>query len=776
MDNRDTKAEYDWDGYYRNLAETLRRQNSKLLDELADTDRRIEQLQSTNFLKGVRKLKKLLGRGEVPAGEQVPAAGQNPAEAPTPGAAAPQVPKDLTPYARAVRDLRCPETVYVREKEQALSELPPERAIFRVMKAEELPALYAFLAGEAQQAPDAADWEYAVITAADGFLSRYALRALDAFLREREEAQLLYGDEACVPFGCAEGEAPEAAFSPWLKSEWAPETFRNTFYFGSLAVLRRDLLQELTLHAEGDGLAMLYDLCLQAAHLLRTDGRPEENPKIGHVKELLFYRFAASDGEADAWMPGCGAAYAALRERALRAEGREGHLACGQDRDLLQVSYDLPADTKVSAVILSKDHPGVLKTCVQSLAERADGPALQILVIDNGSNASNRKLNEQLAAEYGFAYFYEPMEFNFSALCNIGYRHAEGDLILFLNDDTELLQKDALRRMAGLALQEDIGAVGAKLLYAGTDRIQHAGVTILRNGPSHKLTGFGDDRCYYHGMNRLDRNTLAVTAACMMVSRRSLERAGAAADGSFPFDESFRVAYNDVELCLRLDRAGLQNVQCNEAILAHYESLTRGVDAVDDAKWERLAGEGERLWNLYPAYRRHDPYYHSELADHALGYYPQRALPWEDLTVCAQVRKVSPADPVLKRSGSGRLRFHVDAAGWTHAPFPGAEDSCYVSGWAFFRGRGYAERSCAVLFRSEAGELYAATAVRQLREDLAGAFPREREIAADGFFLRISAAALPAGSYEIGLSVEEKASGLRSIAWQKDVRLEVPVR
>ena len=81
-----------------------------------------------------------------------------------------------------------------------------------------------------------------------------------------------------------------------------------------------------------------------------------------------------------------------------------------------------------------------------------------------------------------------------------------------------------------------------------------------------------------------------------------------------------------------------------------------------------------------------------------------------------------------------------------------------------------------MLFRSEAGELYAATAVRQLREDLAGAFPREREIAADGFFLRISAAALPAGSYEIGLSVEEKASGLRSIAWQKDVRLEVPAR
>ena len=148
-----------------------------------------------------------------------------------------------------------------------------------------------------------------------------------------------------------------------------------------------------------------------------------------------------------------------------------------------------------------------------------------------------------------------------------------------------------LHNMMRYAAMEHVGAVGIKLRYPDGNLIQHAGITNMGIGPAHKLGGMPDDGSLYHGHNLADYNMLAVTAACMMVSRDKFVRAGF-------FDEELAVAYNDVELCFRLYRMGLYNVQVNSAFLIHHESVSRGADTAPE-KRERLLREKRRLYEKH---------------------------------------------------------------------------------------------------------------------------------------------------------------------------------
>ena len=187
----------------------------------------------------------------------------------------------------------------------------------------------------------------------------------------------------------------------------------------------------------------------------------------------------------------------------------------------------------VSIVIPSKDNPGVLSTCIHSILEASTYRNFEIIVIDNGSSIKNKErihlMLSQMQEECRFRYIYEPMEFNFSAMCNKGAALAKGDYILLLNDDIEIIQEDWLDKMLEKAMLPHVGAVGVKLLYPGSHTIQHAGITNIRLGPAHKLQ-FRDDRTdYYFLRNRLSFDVLGVTGACLMVKKNVYEAAG----GSF---------------------------------------------------------------------------------------------------------------------------------------------------------------------------------------------------------------------------------------------------
>jgi hypothetical protein len=221
---------------------------------------------------------------------------------------------------------------------------------------------------------------------------------------------------------------------------------------------------------------------------------------------LYHQHYCGEDLQADLddgkYLIGASQEFLPIKKAALRRRGIRGEFKCGGDPDLYHVTYDTSVSGRercaragssdgamtphrlVSVVIPSKDHPEVLQKCLESFRRKTLYPYYEWIVVDNGSSDENKKKMEELRREYGFTYLYESMPFNFSKMCNLGVELAKGDLVLLLNDDMEIIEESWLERMAGQALQPHVGAVGAKLWYAGTETIQHVGITNLKIGPS----------------------------------------------------------------------------------------------------------------------------------------------------------------------------------------------------------------------------------------------------------------------------------------------------
>ena len=147
-----------------------------------------------------------------------------------------------------------------------------------------------------------------------------------------------------------------------------------------------------------------------------------------------------------------------------------------------------------------------------------------------------------------------------------------------------------------------VGAVGVKLLYPNTNKIQHVGIINLDAGPSHILLNKRDDKMYYFGRNIYTYNYLAVTGACMLIRREIFNKIG-------QFDESLSIAYNDVDLCIRLYKSGFYNVVRNDVKVLHHESLSRGSDLLDKTKLKRLENERDYLYIKHPEFKNYDPFY-----------------------------------------------------------------------------------------------------------------------------------------------------------------------
>ncbi len=264
------------------------------------------------------------------------------------------------------------------------------------------------------------------------------------------------------------------------------------------------------------------------------------------------------------------------------------------------------AKGRVSIIIPSKDNYNVLERCIKSIREKSTYRDYEIIVADNGSSSLVKEKYSALADKY----IYYKTDFNFSRMCNMGAERAEGEHLLFLNDDTQVISPDWLEKMVSLASLDNTGAVGAKLLYPDSGKIQHCGIINISNGPVHAFIGQEDSDELYFGMNRYDHNCIAVTAACLCIEKEKFQG----------FDQSFKVAYNDVDLCFSLYEKGLYNVVCNEAVLLHFESLSRGNDLADKAKMKRLLDERKRLYRKHIKLVGKDPFYSRRLtqlrADH----------------------------------------------------------------------------------------------------------------------------------------------------------------
>lgn len=621
--------------------------------------------------------------------------------------------------------------------------------------------------------------EYYFVSVEEGCESDIAGKVWNQWLKMHPDAVLAYTDEDFI--------AEDFRMQPWLKPDWSPETLLSFFYFGSYFAIRKEnvlqymkedeFLELCDRVAKQDKTAFgrLYELVLKCCFSCE----PEQ---ILHINEILFHRTfdAYTEEELQAitanrnwdrlqrieavlqdrmerglFMRGCEPALDDMKAAFLSTQGINAHMEGAMDPAIHHVVYDV-GQPLVSVVILSKDHPDVLELCLKSLRERTDYENLELIVVDNGSNDTNKSQVEELKIKYKFNYIYKPMDFNFSAQCNIGVQEASGELILLLNDDIEVFEKSWLRRMVGQAMQEGIGAVGARLLYAGTNKIQHAGITNLEVGPSHKLIAQPDDVNYYFGRNQVTYNMLGVTAACLLVKREKYQEISG-------LNVDMKVAYNDVDFCFKLYEAGYRNVLRNDAVLHHYESLSRGLDAVNLEKWERLLSEKRRLYENHPALKGKDPYYHELLADDSSEYRINYKIDAENKNKFASLNKIDASK--LAKAETHDLNLQVDHAEFVLHEEDENPDYYWVSGWSYLHGDDQCKYKKHLLFLNQKSEIWEGLFFIEYRKDVEEMLFAEKNVGTAGFCSRFVKGSLEPGSYKIGMLYEDMMSRKKYITW-----------
>ena len=455
--------------------------------------------------------------------------------------------------------------------------------------------------------------EFVIFRQQEGVLATNAVQQINAYFAKHPEVEIVYGDEDLL------AENGERCI-PWYKPCWSPDTYRSCFYVGSVVAVRSSLLQRLgenpvVTESESTGKEVLFTNAEEIRPLmdrifLAAGGFERDCYTIGHIEKVLFHGNFPASGMGIQGPELCAGETKEVRNfwEAYLRTGESPQLAMELASGAAEeIKALLAGEQKVSVIIPSKDNPEVLEKCLISLTRRPESKVpMEILLVDNGSCVENKKKTEQLAErirESGVTvrYIYEPEEFNFSAMCNRGAKLAEGNYLLFLNDDIEVGGGDWLDKMVLHAMQSYTGSVGLKLYYPDSVKIQHDGIVNLPVGPVHKLQFMEDDRSYYFGRNRYDQNCVAVTGACLLLKKDVFWEAGG-------FQEALRVAYNDVELGFRLIEMGYYNVVLNDCFAYHHESLSRGSDESPE-KMRRLTEERELLYQMHPEFCGVDPFY-----------------------------------------------------------------------------------------------------------------------------------------------------------------------
>lgn len=385
-----------------------------------------------------------------------------------------------------------------------------------------------------------------------------------------------------------------------FKPDYAVDNLRANNYICHFSVFSRHLL-------DGDELfRSRFDGSQDHDMILRLTDKAK---KVVHVPKLLYYwrshaGSVASGIEAKTYA--IDAAKGAVADH-LKNHGYKHFKITGTRafETIFKVSYQIIGNPKISIVIANKDHEEDLRRCITSIIEKSTYDNYEIIVVENNSETPEIwKYYKELEQNERVRIVTYEGAFNYSAVNNLGVREAQGEYILLLNNDTQVITVNWMEELLMYAQRDDVGAVGAKLYY-GNKTIQHAGV-VLGLG-AHRTAGhthYGQHRENLGYMGRLcyTQNVSAVTGACLMVSKELFEQAGG-------LDESFAVSLNDVDFCIKLRQAGYLNVFTPFAELYHFESVSRGLDDQGE-KAKRYNEESARFREKWrEVLEKGDPYY-----------------------------------------------------------------------------------------------------------------------------------------------------------------------
>lgn len=388
--------------------------------------------------------------------------------------------------------------------------------------------------------PEAVNADYVLPVRAGDALSRTALFRLAEALQSDPDATILYGDQD-------ELDHRGKRTRPWFKPKWNEEMFLAQDYISAATAIELRLA-----HRAAKGAKSVEELLLAATS--QTKG------PIVHIPYVLCHVTPGKQRER----------LAAVDRHVTERGGRSSIGPFGT----IKVEWPLPAKLPlVSVIVPTRDKFELLRPCVESVLARTEYSNFEILIIDNGS--VEKRTCQYLASIAGsprVRVITDERPYNFSALNNLAVREALGTYVCLLNNDTEIVTREWLTELMRYAVRPDVGAVGAKLLYEDGS-IQHAGVVIgigEAAGHAHRFLP-GDQPGYFH-QPHIAQYVSAVTGACLVVDKAKFEAVGG-------LDEAaLAVAFNDVDLCLKLEAAGWRNVYVPHAVLLHHESRSRGKD------------------------------------------------------------------------------------------------------------------------------------------------------------------------------------------------------
>ncbi len=410
-----------------------------------------------------------------------------------------------------------------------------------------------------------------------------------------QDADYIYCDEATFHNGNI-----DRMITLHFKPDYAIDNLRANNYICHFSAFSRELLEGTELfRSEFDG-SQDHDMILR----LTTRAR-----KVVHVPQLLYYwrshkASVASDISAKLYC--IESARGAIADH-LRSCGME-HFEITSTRafeTIFRIQYQLTGYPKVSIVIANKDHAADLSRCVSSILDRSTYENYEIIVVENNSASEEiREYYEEIGKHPKVRIVAYEGGFNYSKINNFGASFAEGEFLLLLNNDTQVITVNWIEEMLMYGQRRDVGAVGAKLYYEDKT-IQHAGI-VLGLG-AHRTAGHTHYRVNIENVGYMGRlcyaqDVSAVTGACLLVRKEWFDELGG-------LDESFAVALNDVDFCLRLREKGLLNVFTPFAELYHFESKSRGLDDSDE-RAERYNEESARFRQKWKAeLEAGDPYY-----------------------------------------------------------------------------------------------------------------------------------------------------------------------
>lgn len=389
----------------------------------------------------------------------------------------------------------------------------------------------------------------------DDLLAPFALFEVALWLQFNRMADVIYSDEDKIK--------KRRRFEPFFKPDFSPDYLRSLNYMTHFLVVRKSIGDQVSWFREGFEGAQDLDLILRLVERARS---------ILHVPKVLYHWrvwTGSTAGSMEAKPYANMSGKRALQEHLDRI-GLPASVEDGYSSTRYRVQYRISDTPLISIIIPNQDHAADLQQCLDSILQKTTYQNFEILLVENGSKElETSKLYQQLGKNQKFHLLQWEHPFNYSSINNWAVAQAHGEVILFLNNDVEIINREWLEQMLQFAIRPGTGAVGAKLYYPdGT--IQHGGIILGIGGiAGHSHKYFPKNHPGYFGQLALPHNISAVTAACLMIRKQVFQEING-------FDESYPVSFGDIDLCLRILQKGYLNVWTPYAELYHFESKTRG--------------------------------------------------------------------------------------------------------------------------------------------------------------------------------------------------------